>query len=140
MKKILLLLIAIWTNAIFAQTENYKVSFENFQSSYNAENYQEIFNSFSAEMKKALPQEQTEMFFINLKSQVGEIISHEFINSENETGAIFKTKFDRAILGVYLTLNSQDQLAGLLIKPYEDPHDIETVSYTHLTLPTTPYV
>ncbi len=45
-------------NPIFAQTENYKAAIENFQENYNSEKYKEIFNTFSTEMKEALPLEQ----------------------------------------------------------------------------------
>lgn len=125
MKRTLLLLLMIWTNVIFTQTKNYKVVFDNLQSNYNTDKYDEIFNSFSSHMKSALPLEKTKLFFTNLKSQVGNITGKEFINNENGTGAIFKTQFERAVLGVYITLDNQDQIAGLLVKPYEEPVNIK---------------
>lgn len=56
MKRLFFFLISIvLTNVLFAQTDNYKIAIENFQTNYNAEKQDEIFNSFSQEMKQALP-------------------------------------------------------------------------------------
>lgn len=56
MKRLFYFLIStLLTNLLFAQTDNYKIAIENFQKNYNAEKYDEIFNSFSQEMVQALP-------------------------------------------------------------------------------------
>lgn len=60
---------------MFAQTDNYKIAIDNFQTNYNAEKYEDIFNSFSSEMKQALPIEKTKQFLTGLKSQVGLIFT-----------------------------------------------------------------
>lgn len=132
MKQIPFLLILIWSNIMFAQTENYKIAFKNFQSNYNEEKYSEIFNNFSPDMKSALPLVNTELFFTTLKYQMGNITNKEFVNSENGTGAIYKTQFEKAILGVYISLDSQNRIAGLFIKPYEEPENIEEANINAL--------
>jgi len=83
-------------------------------------------------MKTALPLEKTKQFFTNLKSQVGKITNKEFIKSENGTDAIFKTQFERTLLVVYFTLDNQNQIAGLLIKPYEKPESIQEANLNAL--------
>ncbi|HNU59083.1 MAG TPA: DUF3887 domain-containing protein [Aquaticitalea sp.] len=84
MKKSLFLLIAtLITNLLFAQTENYKTAIDNFESNYNTEKYNEIFNTFSSEMKQALPLEQTVEFLKGLKTQVGKIENKEFISYQH---------------------------------------------------------
>ena len=73
------------TTSLFAQTDNYKMAVDSFHANFNAEKYDVIFNSFSPEMKQALPLEETREFFKGLKSQVGNIESKEFISYQQGT-------------------------------------------------------
>lgn len=133
MKRTLLILIVnCLTNVLSAQTENYKNAIDNFQANYNAENYDKIFNSFSPEMQEALSLESNRQFLTGLKAQVGRILNKEFVNDEGGTGAIYKTQFERAVLGIYITLDGQNKIAGLLIKPYEEPVTIESATINAL--------
>lgn len=121
MQRLFSFLIALFlSNVLFAQTENYKVAMDSFQASYNANKYEEIFNRFSPEMKTALPLEKTKEFLTGLKSQGGTIESREFI-SYQKTYALYKTTFAKAVLAVNISLNDQNQMNGLFIKPYEEP-------------------
>jgi hypothetical protein len=133
MRNIVFLVLSICTSTMFAQSEIQKKTFELFQANYNAENYEEIFNSFSANMQNALPIENTKQFLTGLKSQVGKIIDKEFISSKDESQALYKTQFERAVLGVYISLDDKDQMSGLLIKPYEEPKKINTASNNGLS-------
>lgn len=134
MKKTLFLLIAtLMTNLLFAQTENYKIAIDNFQSNYNAEKYNEIFNTFSSEMKQALPLEQTVEFLKGLKSQVGKIENKEFIAYQQETYATYKTKFEKMILAVNISLDNENLINGLFIKPYEEPKQTSSNSVNALS-------
>lgn len=108
------------TNQIFAQTENYKTIIDQFQTKYNAGKYDEIFNNFSIEMKQALPLESTKEFLTSLKSQVGKIENKEFITYEQKTYANYKTQFERAVLSVNISLNENNQINGLFVKPLEE--------------------
>ncbi|MDN4164487.1 beta-lactamase family protein [Cytophagales bacterium LB-30] len=133
MKRTLLILITIClAQVVFAQTESYKKAIDNFQANYNAGNYDEIFNSLSPEMQKTLPIDKNRQFLTSLKNQVGEIIGMELVKIEEGTNTLYKTQFERAILGIYITLNDQNKIAGLLIKPYEEPKTIESVSKNEL--------
>ena len=126
MKRLFFFLISIlMTNLLFAQTDNYKIAIENFQTNYNAEKYDEIFNSFSQEMKDALPLENTKQFLNGLKSQVGKIESKEFISYQQGTYATYKTNFEKAVLAVNISLDKQNKINGLFIKPYEEPKKTE---------------
>ena len=136
MQRIFFSLIAIFlTSTLFAQTENYKISIDNFQTNFNAEKYDEIFNSFSSEMKQALPLENAKQFLIGLKTQFGKIENKEFINYQQGTYAIYKTKFEKAILGINISLNNQNQINGLFIKPYEEPKETENKTVNALGYP-----
>ena len=98
----------------------------NFQTNYNAEKYDNIFNSFWTEMKQFLPIEKTKQFLSDLKNQVGKMEEKEFIKYEQGTYATYKTKFEKAILAVNISLDKQNQINGLFIKPYEDSNATES--------------
>lgn len=113
------------SNPIFAQTENYKTAIDSFQENYNSGKYEEIFDAFSIEMKQALPLENTKQFFAGLKAQVGKIETKEFIEYQQETYATYKTKFEKMILAVNISLNNENLVNGLFIKPYDEPIETE---------------
>ncbi len=115
---ILLILIPIFS---FGQTEketSKKVSAE-FEKQYNSSEYQKIFDLFSPEMKSALPIEQTTDFLRGLKSQAGNIEKREFVNYE-QTYASYKTRFERAIFAVNISLDNNAKINGLFVKPFKE--------------------
>ena len=133
MKRLFSFLILFFiTNLLFAQTENYKIAIDNFQANYNAAKYDEIFNCFSPEMKQALPIENTKQFLISLKSQSGNIESTVFINYQQGTYAMYKTKFEKTVLGVNISLDGQNRINGLFIKPFEKPQETENKTVNSL--------
>ncbi len=121
------------TNVLFAQTDNYKNAIDNFQSNYNAEKYEDIFNSFSLEMKQALPIDKTNQFLTGLKSQVGKIEKTEFVSYQQGTYATYKTNFEKTVLAVNFSLDKKNQINGLFIKPYEEPIKNESITINALS-------
>ncbi len=113
------------TNLLFAQTENYKNAIDHFQANYNSGKYDEIFNSFSPEMQQALPLQNAKQFLIGLNTQVGKIESKEFIGYQQGTYATYKTKFEKSIWAVNISLDNQNKINGLSIKPYEELNKTE---------------
>ena len=86
MKKILLIASLLFLSIVFCQTEketSKKISIE-FEKNYNSDEYQEIFEMFSDEMKTALPNEQTMDFFKGLKNQAGKIQVGNLSNTKTE--------------------------------------------------------
>ena len=122
----LILLITLITNSLFAQSDNYKIAITNFQSNFNAEKYDSIFNNFSPEMKNALPLEKANQYFKNLKNQYGKIVSKEFINYQQSTYASYKTEFETAILAVNISLDNQNKINGFFVDSYKDPKKTES--------------
>ena len=108
------------SNSIFAQTENYKIVIEKFITNYNNEKYEAIFDHFSAEMKQALPFENTKEFFEGLKAQAGKIENKEFINYQQETYATYKATFEKMVLELNISLSNENIINGLFIRPYEE--------------------
>ena len=124
----LLLIIALITIELCAQTEKYTVAIESFQINYNAEKYDEIFNSFSSKMQQALPLDVTRKFLEDLKSQFGKIENKEFINSQNGAYVNYKTQFEKALLLVKISLDDQNKINGLSITPYKEEKENNAIN------------
>lgn len=121
MKKINLILFILLPMLSFGQTEKEtakKVSAE-FDTYYNFNEYQKIFDLFSPEMKSALPIEQTTDFLKGLKNQAGKIQKREFIKYE-QTYASYKTTFERAVFTVNISLDKNTKINGLFVKPFKE--------------------
>ncbi len=91
-----------------------------FERHYNAGQYDSIFASFSPQMQEALPLSNTSQFLTNLKSQAGNILRREFIKYENGTVALYKTNFDRALLGLYISADSKGMINGMLVREFTE--------------------
>lgn len=121
MKRLFSFLIIIFSaNFLFAQTENYRNAINSFQTNYNSEKYDEIFNSFSPEMQQALPLENTKEFLMTLNTQAGKIENKEFISYQQGTYAVYKAKFEKAVLALNISLDEQKKINGLFVGPYKD--------------------
>ena len=123
MKKNLTLAILILVgNFVFAQTEKptNKTIAEKFEKNYNGNNYKAIFLMFSDEMQQALPNDKTDEFLTGLKLQAGNMTNREFIRYENGTYASYKTKFERAIFSLNISIDNNSKINGLFVKPYKD--------------------
>lgn len=121
MKNLGFVLLVLFPILCFGQYEkeiSKKVSSE-FEKFYNSSDYQKIFELFSSEMKNALPIEQTIDFLKGLKSQAGEIETREFVKYE-QTYASYKTKFERAIFTLNISLDENSKINGLFVKPFKD--------------------
>lgn len=66
-KATIILILSFMSILVFAQSDNYKNAIDNFQMNYNTEKYEDIFNSFSPEMKQALSIDKTNQFLTGLK-------------------------------------------------------------------------
>jgi murein DD-endopeptidase MepM/ murein hydrolase activator NlpD len=120
MKIKLVITLLMTTATLWGQVEKAtcKTVADNFESHYNKGNYDAIFNCFSTEMQKALPLEQAKDFFAQLKLQVGNISHREFLRYEQQIAAVYKTKFERGILSVLISVDNNSKISGLFIKPF----------------------
>ncbi|WP_375561627.1 peptidoglycan DD-metalloendopeptidase family protein [Bernardetia sp. OM2101] len=119
------------------ETTSYKKVAQNFETHYNNSAYDSIFEMYGAGMKDALPLTNSTEFFKGLFAQVGKITNREFSRYENESYAVYKTKFERATLGLNISIDSKGKINGLFIKPFEEKLDIPTPerNQTQLSLP-----
>lgn len=120
-RKMLLLLIFFFiSNGLLAQSEPYKNAISQFQKMYNEGAYEKIFESFSPEMQQALPLDKANPFFAGLKAQVGKMQSTQFLQNGQETYASYKVHFEKMAMTLNLSLDGNNKINGLFIKPFEE--------------------
>ena len=126
MKNILILVafLSIF-NSANSQTEkeNYKQVSTKFVSFYNIDKNDSIVAMFSPEMKTALPFDKFSQVTAGLKVQFGSIKKIRFVRFQSAS-ALYETTFDNAVLGMTITLNPKNEIAGLLFKPYTEAKEI----------------
>lgn len=139
MKSILvsLIFLSLFSISASAQTEksSYKNAAQQFEKFYNTNQYDSIFNLFADVMKNALPQEKTNEFLAGLYNQSGKILNHEFTGYENGTYGSYKTTFEKGIFSVNISLDKEDKINGLYIKPVADSTPAMQRNKTKLALP-----
>ncbi|MDR3244828.1 MAG: peptidoglycan DD-metalloendopeptidase family protein [Prevotellaceae bacterium] len=122
---------------LLGQTENatYKAVADNFEANYNKGDYDAIFNCFSTEMKNALPLEQAKIFFSQQKFQSGNISGREFLKYQ-QSAAIYKTKFERGVFTLLVSIDNDSKINGFYINPFvEDNLPKPERNKTKLILP-----
>ena len=126
MKNILILItfLSIF-NFASSQTEkdNYKQVSTKFVSFFNASKNDSIVAMFSSEMNAVLPIEKFTQVSAGLKLQLGSIKKIRFVRLQSAS-ALYETTFDNAVLGMTITLNPKNEIAGLLFKPYTEAKEI----------------
>jgi len=139
MKKIILLALLLFTiNWASAQTEksgDKKVS-EIFEQKFNSDDFNGIFDMFSAEMKNTLPQKEAINFFAELKEGAGDIRNLEFKNYVKGTFASYKATFQKEIYSLNISTNKQLEITGIYIEPFLEKNVAELErNSTKLILP-----
>lgn len=122
MKKLNFIILILIPFLNFGQTEKetYKRISTEFEEYYNSNEYQKVFDLFSTEMKSFLPIEKTTDFVNGLKTQAGKIEKREFIKYENGTYASYKTNFERALFSINISLDKNEKINGLFVKPFKE--------------------
>ena len=126
MNKILgLIVVLLINNSLFAQFEksNYKNVSTKFVSFFNDSKNDSIVAMFSPEMNAALPIDKFTQVSTGLKSQLGSIKKIRFVRLQSAS-ALYETTFDKAVLGMTITLNPKNEIAGLLFRPYTEAKEI----------------
>ena len=125
--KNLLILIAFLSmfNSANSQTEkdNYKKVSTKFVSHFNQSENDSIVAMFSSEMNAALPIEKFTQVSTGLKSQLGSIKKIRFVRLQSAS-ALYETTFENEVLGMTITLNTKNEISGLLFKPYTEAKEI----------------
>ena len=98
-----------------------------FQKKYNANDYEGIFNMFAKEMKDFLPHDKTLTFLNTLNAQAGKIIERTFIKYSQGNVALYKTKFERALVALYISVDANSKINGLMVKPFVEESNTKNV-------------
>ena len=115
MKKGLLIIALLCFSLGFSQSSANKKAATDFQTAYNASNYEAIFNMFDAEMKAEMPLERTIAFYARIKASRGDIKTMEYYNVKDEA-AVYKTTFANDVMDVRVSLNqTNNKVRGLYI-------------------------
>lgn len=85
-------------------------------------------------MQKALPIEKTNEFFGGLFTQAGKILNYEFTGYENGSFGTYKTTFEKGVFVLNISLDNEDLVNGLFIKPFVETTTTER-NKTKLSLP-----
>ncbi|MDB2385203.1 peptidoglycan DD-metalloendopeptidase family protein [Polaribacter sp.] len=122
MKNLNFILLILIPFLSFGQTEKetYKKISAEFEEYYNSNEYQKVFDLFSTEMKSLLPIEKTTDFINGLKTQAGKIEKREFTKYEKRTYASYKTNFERALFSINISLDKNEKINGLFVKPFKE--------------------
>lgn len=121
---ILVIFLTIFNSAKSQQERsNYRLISNQFVSLFNENKNDSIVGMFSSEMKTALPVEKFTQVNAGLKMQLGSIKKIRFVRFQG-TSALYETTFDNAVLGMTITLNNKNEIAGLLFKPYTEAKEI----------------
>jgi hypothetical protein len=126
MKNILILItfLSIFNSANSQiEKENYKQVSTRFVSFYNVDKNDSIVAMFSPEMNAALPLDKFSQVTAGLKVQFGVIKKIRFVRLQSAS-ALYEITFDNAVLGMTITLNPKNEIAGLLFKPYNEAKEI----------------
>jgi hypothetical protein len=119
-KHIIFILTILLTNTVVGQQETTisKTVANQFHKKYNANDYEGIFSMFSKEMKNFMPHNKTLTFLSALNTQAGNIKKRIFIKYPQTNVALYKTTFDRAVVALFISVNTNSKINGLMVKPY----------------------
>lgn len=117
---ILYILTIVFANTAIAQQESSisKTVANQFQKKYNANDYEGIFTMFAKEMKDFMPHDKTLDFFNTLNTQAGNIKKRAFIKYPQANVALYKTTFERAVVALFISVDANFKINGLMVKPY----------------------
>ncbi len=117
MKKGLLIIALLCFSLGFSQTNraaNGKAA-NNFQTAFNASDYDAIFDMFDNKMKAEFPLERTKLFFKRIKESRGEIKTMEHYKLR-EQAMVYKTTFEKDVMDVRISINEKNgKVSGLYI-------------------------
>lgn len=117
------LLLSFLISSAQTEKENYRNASSKFVSLFNENKNDSIVGMFSSEMKTALPIEKFTQVNTGLKMQLGSIRKIRFVRLQGAS-ALYETTFDNAVLGMTITLNNKNEIAGLFFKPYTEAKEI----------------
>src|ERR1700749_2412688 len=115
MNKFFFSVIAIFfATRLYAQAEpaTYANAALEFKIFYNTNHIDSIFNRFSPDLKKVLPEDKFVPTTTQLKKEIGALQQTEFVKMENGV-AIYKAAFEKAVVMLNIGLDKNSEYTGL---------------------------
>lgn len=107
-----------------------------FKNFYNQGKMDSIFMLFADVMKNALPIDKTKEIITNLKGQFGNIQEMDFMKYENQISASYKTKFEKGVLAINISVDNDSKINGLFFRPLKEENlPVISRNQTKLILP-----
>lgn len=121
MRKAIMIISFLSFGVLTAQEEvqRYQEIAQEFKLNYNNAEYEEIFNMFGPEMKAALPVEKTVTMFTDQISAMAGKIDTMVFSKTRQTAHIYKTTFEKIVLDVVISLDSENNINGLFLQPHK---------------------
>lgn len=124
--KRLLLIIAFILSVLLpasAQEKQYEDIVGSFVESYRSDQYNTFYDFFSSELKASLPIDEAIVFYRDMKSKLGGIISVSYYGLDEDGYALYTTKFENGtVLLLNLSINEAGQLLGFRL--IDMPNDV----------------
>lgn len=117
---ILFILTFLLVNIAVAQNEttiSKTVAIE-FQEKYNAKDYEGVFTMFAKEMKDFMPHDKALAFLNGLHTEAGNIKERIFMKYPQANVALYKTTFERVVVALFISVDANSKINGLMVKPY----------------------
>lgn len=120
MKKLFLILfLFIYIAGVSQFTQkDYTSVFEKFQTDFNNNHLDKIIASFSPET--STPTAKIKPALETLRSTFGNIESFRFVRFDPDSSAIIKIIFDYSVMGVQLSLDKDNKIKKISIRPFKD--------------------
>lgn len=119
MKKILLLFVLLIGFSVSGQNQMQRHAIQTFQSDYNHNDFEKIYQSFSIKMKQARSKQYYFNFLSRVKKDRGNLRSVEITNyteiDQKKTRAQYLGHFDYGTAIIKITMNTQNQIIGFYI-------------------------
>lgn len=117
---ILFILTILLVNIAVAQNETTisKTVANEFQEKYNAKDYEGVFTMFAKEMKDFMPHDKALAFLNGLHTEAGNIKEKTFMKYPQANVALYKTTFERVVVALFISVDANSKINGLMVKPY----------------------
>jgi len=125
LKKIAFFLLICFAIKGYAQIvpHNHNIAVNKFKQFYNSDQPDSIFAMFGPEMKTALPLDKFKISTAQLRTQLGNLTQTDLVKY-TEPLAVYKATFKNGVFSLNLSLNSQNKLTGLALRPYQEETNI----------------
>lgn len=128
MKKILLAFVATFISPYsYSQTRaDYDMVVKKFQSYYNHQQNDSIYNMLTDAGKAKLTLEKTEQTFKQVFGSLGEMKAYEF-TKEKEKTALYKVTFDKSVLTLVLAISTEQKLEAFRFIAYQPENKVPSL-------------